>query len=454
MTPLTLLLALLVASPPPFVRVAPGGPVLLADAGLVVDRDGTLLAAERLIRSGEEQWAEAWRTARGTIVAIGGDSRPLSARAYGPLAASPQGTSALHYPCATRGDYPIGGPAEVGAVIAPQGDGSLLLIGGWSGVPEWRDGLSPADVVLGGPFLVPPPGLALVQHLGLAPAGLAVEAISPDGLFIQGLLKTGREAAPAWFRRAFLGAQWTPLEGLPGQTPLDIVGTTGVFVSDLSRGASGPYMVDLATGTVLREPRGWMTEDLPVGVGRAVMRADGPWYEWRGMSVNPVTGGVRVCWDDPRLWAPSPDGQWSAVIDAYRPAAPLDWEEAPPAPQEVWLAILPAGSEQEVPMLRPQARWAQPVARHLEEWPPLRLAPVWSLDGSLVACGERVFRADSGQMVGELLGADPWPVAFTATGALLWVEGTGGATRLWEWTEGARLPTPPSLSRVLPLSGG
>lgn len=449
-----LTLAVLLLAEPSVVRVAPGGPVLIPPAGLVIDRDGSLLRAERLAHSGKKHWAEAWRTARGTIVLMGNDGESIGARAYGPLAPVPRGLSTFHYPCATRDQYPIGGPMEAGAIIAPEDDGSFLVIRGWSGAAEWRDELTDADMVLGGAMLSPSPGTALIERLGLAPTDLSVHAVSADGRFAYGLLPTDGEDAPTWFSRAALGAEWTGLRGLPGQAPLDVIGAVALFVSPLDLGPAGPFMVDLLTGEVLREPRGWMVDELPSGMARRVTRSDGPWFEWRGMSVNPVTGGVRICWDDPQLWAPAPDGQWSAVLDAYRPAAPVNWAKGPPESCEAWLAVVPAGSEQEAPMLRPQARWAQPVARAVEGWPPLHLAPVWSLDGRLVACGERVFRADSGQMAGELAGTSPWPIAFTSAGSLLWLDRDGDAGELFEWSLGTEGASPASLSQALPLPGG
>ncbi|MBD3173883.1 MAG: hypothetical protein GF320_01780 [Armatimonadia bacterium] len=454
MIPLALLIAVM-APAVPMHRVAPGGPVLIPGAEVLVDRDGTILEAERIAHSGGGHWAEAWRTARGTVVVIGGEDLAPSARAYGDLGPYLAGTSTWHYPCATRDRYPIGGSMETGAVLAPDDGGSYLLIGGWSGVPEWRDDFTEADLVAGGPFTAPPPGTAMLQMLGLAPEDLVVGALSPDGLLMYGTYPSEDDRqAPAWYQRPYLGGEWIALRGLPGQAPLDILGTTGIFISSLDLGAAGPYMVDLASGEVLCEPRGWMTGDLPHGAARRVERADGPWLEWHGVSVNPVTGGVRICWDEPRLWAPSPDGQWSAVIDAYRPANPLDWGDELPDAGESWLAVVPPGSEQEAPMLRPQARWAQPIARRTPEWPPMRLRPVWSLDGSLVACGDRVFHAATGQVAGELPGARPWPVAFTASGALLWIDWEGGETyQLLEWTEGSTARIPATLIDALPLPG-
>ncbi|MGI6352653.1 MAG: hypothetical protein ACOX6M_13295 [Armatimonadota bacterium] len=100
-----LTLAVLLLAEPSVVRVAPGGPVLIPPAGLVIDRDGSLLRAERLAHSGKKHWAEAWRTARGTIVLMGNDGESIGARAYGPLAPVPPRSE--HIPLSLRHSRPV-----------------------------------------------------------------------------------------------------------------------------------------------------------------------------------------------------------------------------------------------------------------------------------------------------------------------------------------------------------
>ncbi len=429
---------------PAVVALPGGGPVLLPRNGVVLDGTGGLLEAEPV--SGlDEASVSVWRTASGSIV-IRESERGVVARAYGPLA-GPERMSRPDYGCASLA-LPLGGPAGSPAVIAEKASGPYLVVDAWSGLPQWVDTL-PAGMPFDALFAIglDTPVLALREGgvPGL-PAGASVSMLGPDGTWV--VTETGGKptlyarvvgqplAEAGWkLPEAFTALTLSPgrLIGFAGQPPL------------------APSVIDLATGEDLHPVRGWLSAP-PAFPGRRVERSNGAWLEFAGVAIHPETGDSRVCWSDPAVWTPSPDGQWSAVLDAYRSADPHAADGA--SASEVWLVVVPAGDEFEAPLRRPTTRWGACVAREpADAWPPEALRPVWSLDGALVASGAGVFDAATGARVGTLAeGARP--LAFLADGRLAYAEPVSGdeapALRVWDRETG--FATEFTLDKATPVS--
>lgn len=412
MTGLLLLVAIAAGPLPDVVRTVPGGPVLLPELGLAVWQ-GEVLRAEPLC---EGTGGGLWQTRDGAIAVRRAGTGAVWARAWG-RSTRESGTARASYLCASQAN-PLGGPSGAGALICDgegywrvSAEGACERLESPEPRSEWaalfildtesgKLGAAPAAADLGGT-----PRLGAADARGLL--GLPRGTLFADLARLLPLQDEGEERDG---RRGAVGLHLTAERAL-GLEPI--------------RDADGllaPFVLDLGSGQVLVAPRPWLSGlPEPRPWARAVDRAGAEWLELPSLSAELRSGEVRLNWSDPAVWAPSPDGEWATVLDAYGSARPFAAPNASRGPLDVWLALVPEGDEFESPLRRPSTRWAVSVSREYGgPWPPLGLAPVWSPEGTMLASGRLVVDATTGAEVARLE-ADAVAVAFVGEERVLYL---------------------------------
>ena len=435
--------------------ILPIGPVLLHSENVIVTVDGRVLSAT------DEPVAPVWTCTEGVVVTDEYTSEDATVgRVYGRLAGpwtapytgppppvDAPGVERAYVPSPSA-QYPF---SDAGIAFRRSDGQDYLVVHGADGTTRWVDALPP----LVGPntalcLLVAFENREMPGAVGLT-ADQRLYAANRDGTVMAWAgAGSAREGPKGWCVRGAPDGAWAELKADCPPEVLTIDGGAIIGLGDAPNGLFAPVAVNVGTRGNMCKGHGWLTR-VPNLVGRASVRSSGLWYEWQGLALQPGSGEVRVCWDDPELWAPSPDGKWAATIDVYRSAHPADWQsgKSPPEPQEAWLTVCQAGVEWEAPAMRPFVRWGERVYAGLMEYGvPARFRPVWSHDGRLIASGQKVFDALSGAVRAELPGEAPWPLAFRTDGRLVWTDAAADSRALYAWTPGRgqseELPLPKS----------